>query len=148
MSEQHINDCHPATAVDIHHGLTPGVPINAITMTVEHIRGTVRLASFALEDAEGGAANHVVINTLSGVETHLQILEGLAYHAFNTSTPNPQPVPDPGAKLTGLLRTMRQEASDAEERGHEIMPSALTHFAQMLEGALAASHMQSEVSHG
>ena len=148
MSEQHINDCHPAIAVDIHHGLTPGVPINAITMTIEHVRSTVLLASFALEDAESGTATHAITNTLSGVETHLKVLEGLAYHAFNTAIPKPQPVPDPGAKLTGLLRTMREEAADAEEKGREIMPSALEHYASMFEEALAASQMQSEVSHG
>lgn len=69
-------------------------------------------------------------------------------HLIHNISPAIKPVPNPGAKLTGLLRTMREEAADAEEKGHEIMPSALTHYAHLFEEALAAGQMQLEWSHG
>lgn len=38
--------------------------------------------------------------------------------------------------LTGILRTMRQEAEAAERREEDINPAALVQFAQMIEDAL------------
>lgn len=115
------------------------------------LRNTVALVEIALNDAAEGdkqVAPHVLAAVLYGTQHHLDTLEQLTTCLFQTTAHKPQPVPDPGTKLTGLLRTMRQEAADAEERGHEIMPGALTHYAHLFEEALAASQMQSEVSHG
>ncbi|CAO1661255.1 Winged helix-turn-helix domain-containing protein [Halomonas sp. NYA30] len=41
--------------------------------------------------------------------------------------------------LTGILRTMRDEAAAAERREEEINPAALVQFAQMIEDALQKS---------
>ncbi|MGP9796694.1 hypothetical protein ACT3UJ_04945 [Halomonas sp. 86] len=115
------------------------------------LRNTVALVEIALNDAVDGekeVAPHVLAAVLYGTQHHLDTLELLTTRLFQTTAPKPQPIPDPGAKLTGLLRTMREEAADAEKKGHEIMPSALTHYAHLFEEALAASQMQSEVSHG
>ena len=124
---------------------------NEASQHLNILRNTVALVEIALNDAaEGGkqVAPHVLAAVLYGTQHHLDTLEQLTTCLFQTTAHKPQPVPDPGTKLTGLLRTMRQEAADAEERGHEIMPSALTHYAHLFEEALAASQMQSEVSHG
>ncbi|PJX15636.1 hypothetical protein CWI66_00660 [Halomonas sp. 141] len=115
------------------------------------LRNTIALVEIALNDAaEGGSqvAPHVLAAVLSGTQQHIDTLEQLTTHLLQPGEPKPQPIPNPGTKLTGLLRTMREEAADAEEKGHEIMPSALTHYAHLFEEALAASQMQSEVSHG
>ena len=124
---------------------------NEASQHLNILRNTVALVEIALNDAAEGdkqVAPHVLAAVLYGTQHHLDTLEQLTTCLFQTTAHQPQPVPDPGTKLTGLLRTMRQEAADAEERGHEIMPSALTHYAHLFEEALAASQMQSEVSHG
>ncbi|CAO1658850.1 hypothetical protein NYA30BAC_00328 [Halomonas sp. NYA30] len=124
---------------------------NEASQHLHILRNTVVLVEIALNDAAEGdnqVAPHVLAAVLYGTQHHLDTLERLTTRLFQTTAPKPQPIPDPGAKLTGLLRTMRQEAADAEERGHEIMPGALTHYAHLFEEALAASQMQSEVSHG
>ena len=124
---------------------------NEASQHLNILRNTVALVEIALNDAAEGdkqVAPHVLAAVLYGTQHHLDTLEQLTPCLFQTTAHKPQPVPDPGTKLTGLLRTMRQEAADAEERGHEIMPSALTHYAHLFEEALAASQMQSEVSHG
>ncbi|BBI70510.1 MAG TPA: hypothetical protein DCX51_04585 [Halomonas sp.] len=124
---------------------------NEASQHLNILRNTVALVEIALNDAAEGdkqVAPHVLAAVLYGTQHHLDTLEQLTTCLFQTTAHKPQPVPDPGTKLTGLLRTMRQEAADAEERGHEIMPSALTHYAHLFEEALAASQMQSEVSHG
>ena len=115
------------------------------------LRNTVALVEIALNDAAEGdkqVAPGVLAAALHGTQHHLDTLERLTTRLFQTTVPKPQPIHDPDPKITGLLRTMREEAADAEEKGHEIMPSALTHFAHLFEEALAASQMQSEVSHG
>ena len=124
---------------------------NEASQHLNILRNTVALVEIALNDAAEGdkqVAPHVLAAVLYGTQHHLDTLEQLTTCLFQTTAHKPQPVPAPGTKLTGLLRTMRQEAADAEERGHEIMPSALTHYAHLFEEALAASQMQSEVSHG
>ena len=124
---------------------------NEASQHLNILRNTVALVEIALNDAAEGdkqVAPHVLAAVLYGTQHHLDTFEQLTTCLFQTTAHKPQPVPDPGTKLTGLLRTMRQEAADAEERGHEIMPSALTHYAHLFEEALAASQMQSEVSHG
>ena len=124
---------------------------NEASQHLNILRNTVALVEIALNDAAEGdkqVAPHVLAAVLYGTQHHLDTLEQLTTCLFQTTAHKPQPVPDPGTKLTGLLRTMRQEAADADERGHEIMPSALTHYAHLFEEALAASQMQSEVSHG
>lgn len=115
------------------------------------LRNTVALVEIALNDAAEGdrqVAPLVLAAVLSGTQQHIDTLEQLTTHLLQPGEPKPQPIPNPGTKLTGLLRTMREEAADAEKKGHEIMPSALTHYAHLFEEALAASQMQSEVSHG
>lgn len=124
---------------------------NEASQHLHILRNTVALVEIALNDAAEGdkqVAPHVLAAALHGTQHHLDTLEQLTTCLFQATVHKPQPVPDPGTKLTGLLRTMREEAADAEEKGHEIMPSALTHYAHLFEEALAASQMQSEVSHG
>lgn len=123
---------------------------NEASQHLNTLRNTVVLVEIALNDAAEGdkqVAPHVLAAVLYGTQHHLDTLEQLTTRLFQTTAPKPQPIPDPGAKLTGLLRTMREEAADAEEKGHEIMPSALTHYAHLFEEALAASQMQTEVPH-
>ncbi len=124
---------------------------NEASQHLHILRSTVALVEIALNDAAEGdkqVAPHILAAALHGTQHHLDTLERLTTRLFQTTAHKPQPIPDPGAKLTGLLRTMREEAVDAEEKGHEIMPSALTHYAHLFEEALAASQMPSEVSHG
>lgn len=115
------------------------------------LRNTVALVEIALNDAAEGdkqVAPHLLAAVLHGTQHHIDTLEQLTTHLIHNISPAPQPVPNPCAKLTGLLRTMREEAADAEKKGHEIMPSALTHYAHLLEEALTAGQMQSEGFHG
>lgn len=114
------------------------------------LRNTVALVEIALNDAVDGekeVAPHVLAAVLRGTQQQIGALEQLTNHLLQPSAPKPQPIPNPGVRLTGILRTMREESTDAEEKGHDIMPSALAHFAHLLEEAIAASLTQRETTH-
>lgn len=86
-----IEAFHPNQTIDVRRDLAPGVPINALSLNLHHIRESVALVEMLLTDAadKGGEmayAPATLAAILGGVETQLALQERLCLHAFNTST--------------------------------------------------------------
>ena len=86
-----IDAFHPDQTLDVHADLAPGVPINALSLNLHHIREAVALVEMLLTEAadrngEMAYSPATLAAVLGGVETQLSLQEWLCLHAYNTST--------------------------------------------------------------
>ncbi|OHZ02877.1 hypothetical protein R5R73_07380 [Salinicola sp. LHM] len=78
----------PAEAVAVRPDLMPGVNIDAMTATINHVQGAITAVEVLLGEAcEDRPSDHVLSAMLAGVETQLAVLTALCNHAHVTSEP-------------------------------------------------------------